>query len=97
MGTQGITMFYGDTCPHCHTIVSAVDRLEKEDGVTLERLEVWNNSENKKRMDALKYLYDTECSGDMIVPSFYDPATDRLLCNPGSYEKLKAWIDAVYW
>lgn len=95
MNASHIIMFCGATCPYCHAIVPALDRLEKEDGVVIERLEVWNHPENRKRMDALKHLYEKECGGNMIVPSFYDPATERLLCNPGSYEKLKAWIDAT--
>ena len=92
MQNKKIIEFYGETCPHCHAIAPSVDRLEREERVAVERLEVWNNEENKARMDALARLYGKECGGNMIVPSFYDPAGDRLLCNPGSYERLREWV-----
>ncbi|MBI4086751.1 hypothetical protein HY416_02080 [Candidatus Kaiserbacteria bacterium] len=91
MGTKYIVEFYGATCPYCREIEPAVGRLEREDGVTVERLEVWNNAGNAAQMEALADLYEAECGGDMVVPSFYDPATARLICNPGSYERLKTW------
>jgi thiol-disulfide isomerase/thioredoxin len=93
MDGKKMIVFYGQTCPHCRAIMPILDRLENEDGVLLERLEVWNNPENQERMEALTHLYEKESGGNMIVPSFYDPVTDRLLCNPGSYEKLKQWMD----
>ncbi len=94
MQKKQIVEFFGGTCPFCRAIAPAVDRLEKEDGVAVERLEVWNSEENKGRMDALEHLYTKECGGNMIVPSFYDPASDRLICNPGSYERLREWVIA---
>lgn len=92
MDTKHIILFYGATCPYCHDIEPVLDRLENEKAVVIERLEVWNNPENQKRMDALTPLYEKECGGNMIVPSVYDPATGRLICNPGSYEKLTQWL-----
>ena len=94
METKHIVEFYGETCPYCRSFAPAVDRLEREDGVAVERLEVWNNEEHKARMDALRPLYEKECGGNMVVPSFYDPGADRLLCNPGSYERLREWVMA---
>lgn len=93
MQSKHIIEFYGETCPYCRAIAPAVERLEV-DGVAIDRLEVWNHPENEKRMKELRHLYDQECGGNMIVPSFYDPVTDRLLCNPGSYEELKVWTEA---
>jgi thiol-disulfide isomerase/thioredoxin len=87
-----IIEFYGDTCPFCHGIAPIVDKLEKEGIAVFDRLEVWNNTENKARMESLKHHYDANCNGNMIVPSFYDASTDRLICNPGTYERLKEWI-----
>ncbi|MEK7567000.1 MAG: hypothetical protein AAB527_02615 [Patescibacteria group bacterium] len=92
--------FHGNGCPFCAAIEPAVEKLEKEGGVEFERLEVWKggktekeyNKENQARMDSLKHHYDANCSGYMIVPSFYDAESDRLICNPGSYENLKEWI-----
>lgn len=87
-----IIEFYGETCPYCMAIVPAVNRLEKEDNVAVERLEVWNNEGNKAQMEALRPLYEKCCNGNMVVPSFYEEATGRLICNPGSYEVLYSWI-----
>ncbi len=91
--TKQVTLFYGSTCPYCQAIMPAVYRLEKDDGVVFERLEVCNNDKNNARMEALVSLYDTECGGNMVVPSFYDADTRRLLCNPGTYEALKQWLE----
>ena len=84
-------MFYGDTCPFCRLIMPALARFERETGVVIERLEVWSNPVNAEKMEALRHLYDEHCGGNMVIPSFYDANTGRLLCNPGSYEELKAW------
>ena len=93
MDEKNVVMFYGETCPYCQAIIPVVERLEREDGIAVERLEVWHNPENEKRMEALRYLYDEVCEGNMVVPSFHDPRTNRLLCNPGSYERLKEWLE----
>ena len=98
--TRKIIYFYGNGCPFCATIESAVGKLEEEDDVQFERLEVWRggrtereyNKENQNRMETLKHHYEQNCGGNMIVPSFYDTEGDRLICNPGSYENLKSWI-----
>jgi thiol-disulfide isomerase/thioredoxin len=87
-----IVEFYGATCPFCKMMEPKLERLEAEGDVAIERLEVWSNEENKGKMEALKHHYDKECGGNMVVPSFYDERTDRLICNPGSYEKLKEWV-----
>ena len=84
--------FYGGECSDCTLIAPSVNRLEKEDGVEMEKLEVWSNEENKKRMESLRELYDMECEGNFSVPSFYDPETHRLMCEPLSYEALRAWV-----
>ena len=94
-----ITCFYGNGCPFCEAITPAVEKLASG-GIEFERLEVWKgnkqekiyNEANQARMDALKRHYDADCSGYMIVPSFYDAEQDRLICNPGSYENLKEWV-----
>lgn len=94
-----IIYFYGNGCPFCAAIEPAVEKLSSE-GVEFKRLEVWKgnkqektyNEANQARMNSLKHHYDANCSGFMIVPSFYDAESDRLICNPGSYEKLMGWI-----
>lgn len=94
MEAPPIVLFYGETCPYCRAIAPAVTRLEREEGIAFERLEVWGHPKNAAKMEALRTLYEKECGGNMVVPSFYDLATDRLLCNPGSYADLKEWCAA---
>ena len=89
-----IIEFYGGGCPDCTLISPAVDRLEKEEAIEVEKLEVWSNEQNKKKMEGLKELYLTECKDNFAVPSFYDPESHRLLCQPLSYAILKAWVFA---
>lgn len=42
--------FYGTECPHCINMHPLVERLEKEEGVKVEKYEVWHNEENAKKM-----------------------------------------------
>jgi glutaredoxin-related protein len=87
-----IIEFYGETCPDCFAFSPEVEKLEQEGKVEFERLEVWNNQENSQRMMSLRDLYIKECNGNMAVPSFYDPNSNRLICEPRSGEEFKAWI-----
>lgn len=87
-----IIEFYGGTCPDCSVIAPVVQKLEEEGKVSFEKLEVWNNKENKNRMEDLKPLFDKECGGNFAVPSFYDKEKGRMLCEPTSYDELYNWI-----
>ena len=42
--------FYGTECPYCVVMHELVERLEKEEGIKVESLEVWHNKENEKRL-----------------------------------------------
>lgn len=78
--------FYGKECPHCITMIPIVERVEKELGVEIRKLETWHDTENealRKEKDAGKV-----CGG---VPFFFDEATRKTLCGASSYEELKAW------
>ena len=90
-----IIEFYGATCPDCYAFAPEVEKLQQEGEVDFESLEVWNNKENNQRMIALKDLYVKECGGNMVVPSFYDAESNRLICEPSGYEELKSWIFAA--
>lgn len=78
-----ILEFYGETCPHCVAMKPLVERLEKEEGVTVEKYEVWNNEENAKK----QAKYDTGLCGG--VPFFFNTDTDEFLCGAVDYERLK--------
>ena len=90
--TRRIIEFYGQGCPDYVAIVPEIEKLEKEEDVEIEKLEVWHNEENHNRMENLKRLYDQECDGKFEVPSYYEEETERMICNPRSYENIKKWL-----
>jgi thiol-disulfide isomerase/thioredoxin len=77
--------FYGTECPHCVQMHELVEKLEKEEGIKIESLEVWHNKENEKR---LLELDKDMCGG---VPFFYNLKTKKFICGSDSYENLKSW------
>ena len=81
-----LLMFYGEECKHCHEMIPLVDRLEKEEGVKVKRIEIWHNSQNKKKMDELD---KGECGG---VPFFYNEKNKKKICGAVSYAQLKSWV-----
>ncbi len=82
---ERLLMFYGTECPHCHTMMPLVDKLEKEAKVKVARLEVWHDAKNA---DLLQKADRGFCGG---VPFFYNEKTKKWICGSASYEKLKAW------
>ena len=74
---SGIVEFYGKWCGYCRMIDPAVDRLEREDGVEVTRLETWGNRRNKALMESLSDLFEEFNRGDYTVPTFYDPTKPR--------------------
>jgi thiol-disulfide isomerase/thioredoxin len=77
--------FYGTECPHCVRMAPVVDKLEKEEGVTIEKYETWHNEENAENMNT----YDTGLCGG--VPFFFNTETKAFICGETSYEALKKW------
>jgi len=62
-----------------------IEKLEKELGVKVSRVEVWHNEANAKRMQDID---KGRCGG---VPYFYNKKTGKWICGAVSYDKLKAW------
>ncbi|MEK7459781.1 MAG: thioredoxin family protein [Patescibacteria group bacterium] len=77
--------FYGKECPPCIAMHPLVEKLEKEEGIKIETLEVWYNKENERRL--LEIDKDL-CGG---VPFFYNTKTKKYLCGQVDYEELKNW------
>ncbi len=77
--------FYGEECPHCIVMHELVERLEKEEGIKVEAIEVWHNKENEKK---LLELDKDMCGG---VPFFYNTKTKKFICGQTSYVTLKKW------
>ncbi len=62
-----------------------VERLGDEIGIKIERIEVWHNEANAKRMREYDKGY---CGG---VPFFYNKKTEKWICGTVDYERLKQW------
>ncbi len=86
-----IIMFYGEECPHCHAMMPSVDRLEKEEGVRVEKLEVWHNERNADEMRKYIDIITKASGGTFGTPTFMDKKRTRALVGEVSYEELKKW------
>ena len=61
--------FYGKECPHCERMQPLIKRLEKEENVKVESIEVWHSKENQAKYEQ----YDKGLCGG--VPFFYNTET----------------------
>lgn len=77
--------FYGLECEHCIAMQPLVERLEKEEGVKVDKTETWHSEVN----EAEREKQDRgRCGG---VPFFLNTETDEFLCGESTYEELKSW------
>ena len=84
-------MFWARECPHCQKMMPLVDKLEKETGIKLERLEIWHNEKNADLMRSFKDVIAPKCGGQLRTPTFFDTETNDVICGEVEYEKLKEW------
>jgi thiol-disulfide isomerase/thioredoxin len=77
--------FYGQECGHCMTMMPLVEQIEKELGITIEKLETWHHPENAHKQEE----YDKGICGG--VPFFFNTETKAAICGEADYETLKAW------
>ncbi len=77
--------FYRIECVHCNEMRPLIERLEKEEGVKVNRIEVWHNAKN---MEILKLCDKGYCGG---VPFLFNKKTGKWICGSTSYENLKKW------
>ncbi|MCC7289218.1 thioredoxin family protein [bacterium] len=75
-----IIEFYGETCPHCISIRPIIESLEKELGLEIRKLEVWNDADNQKLMEEYSEIISEACGGFAAVPSFVNTKTRQALC-----------------
>lgn len=64
-----------------------LDKLEKEDGVRVQRLEIWHNEDNNKMLEKLD-CEDEPCGG---VPFFLNQKNKKTLCGEVTYKEVKEW------
>jgi thiol-disulfide isomerase/thioredoxin len=77
--------FYGTECHVCIEMAPLIERLEKEEGIKIEKLECWHDDKN----DALREKMDEgDCGG---VPLFINEKAGHKHCGGMSYEELVAW------
>jgi len=79
-----ILMFFGTECLHCHEMDPLVAKLESEESVEVEKLEIWHNGKNKERYD--KCNNAIRCTG---VPYFYNEKSKKGICGATTFEELK--------
>lgn len=77
--------FYGKECPHCVEMHELVERLQKEEKLEVDAIEVWYNKENEKKL--LEIDKDL-CGG---VPFFYNTKNKKFICGSADYDELKDW------
>lgn len=77
--------FYGTECHFCIQMAPMVERLEQDEGVKVEKIEVWHNAKNA---ELLQQIDKGKCGG---VPFFYNKKTGKWICGFAEYESLKQW------
>ncbi len=77
--------FYGTECHFCIEMAPMIERLEQEESIKIEKIEVWHNQENAKR---LQEIDNGKCGG---VPFFINTKTGKWICGAADYEELKIW------
>lgn len=86
-----LVMFYARECPHCKKMMPYVDKLEKDTGVKLERLEIWHNEKNADLMRSYRAIIAPNCGGQLRTPTFLNTETNDVICGEVEYKKLKNW------
>lgn len=84
-------MFWARECPHCKNMMPLVDRLMNEEGIEIEKLEIWHNEENADLMRSYKDVIAPKCGGQLRTPTFFDTETNDVICGEVEYEVLKEW------
>jgi thiol-disulfide isomerase/thioredoxin len=86
---ENLIFFYGNDCTHCKKIEANLERLEKEAGIKVTKLEVWNNSENEKKMESLDNM---GCGG---VPFLINTKSKKAICGEATYSEVKLWAEGM--
>jgi len=86
-----IIMFHGRGCPPCQEAMPVINRLIEE-GFEIEKLEVWHNEENEKRMLKHEKIIKKAWGGEVLVPVLVDEENNRAFPGNKSYEEIREWI-----
>jgi thiol-disulfide isomerase/thioredoxin len=86
-----LIMFYARECPHCKAMMPQVEKLENEEKISFEKLEVWHNEKNAELMRSYRPVIAPKCGGQLRTPTFLNPDTNDVLCGEVPYDQLKEW------
>lgn len=86
-----LILFHGRECPHCRRMMPLVDKLEKEEGISFEKFEVWHEEKNADLMRSYKDILAPKCGGQLVTPTFFNTETKAVMCGEVLYETLKDW------
>ena len=86
-----LIMFYARECPHCKAMMPHVEKLEKDEGLVIEKLEVWHDDKNADLMRSFRPVIAPKCGGQLKTPTFLNEATGDVLCGEVTYDRLKEW------
>jgi thiol-disulfide isomerase/thioredoxin len=87
----GRIMFWARECPHCKKMMPYVDKLEKETGIKLRKLEIWHNEKNADLMRSYRSIIAPKCGGQLRTPTFFNTKTNDVICGEVDYKTLKEW------
>tara|TARA_Y100000310_G_C20499684_1_gene723338 strand:- start:727 stop:1008 length:282 start_codon:yes stop_codon:yes gene_type:complete len=82
---ENLLFFYGTECGKCHEMDPLIEQLEKEEGVVVERFEIWHDDKN---MAIFKKYDEGKCGG---IPFLYNKKSGKWICGKADYAKLKEW------
>jgi len=86
-----LVMFYADKCEKSKKMHPVVDRLEREIGQLVERLEVMHNMENALEMRNYADEITDLCNGELETPAFVNEKTGKILVGIVPFEALLKW------
>ncbi len=90
-----IIEFYGETCPHCLSMRPVVEQLEKDLGLEIRKLEVWEHTDNQAEMKKYEAIISEACGGLAGVPSFVNTQTKQALCGAHDPADIKLLIEGA--
>ncbi|MFB6193333.1 MAG: hypothetical protein ABEK00_03710 [Candidatus Nanohaloarchaea archaeon] len=95
--------FYGEECPHCEAMEDKVERLQEQEDVEVEQLEVWHDEDNAAKLEGLddgkcggvlenrRFSADAQTAEQFGVPFFINTETSDWICGEAPYDELVEW------
>ena len=80
-----LIQYFGTECTHCHEMEPALEKIEKELKLKIDRKEVWHDAKNQEEFEKAS---TGKCPG---VPFFHNTKTGKWICGATSDSKLKEW------